>query len=38
VNPGEDPGRPEHPMAASIILVVGVVLLIFLLSVASVYF
>lgn len=30
--------RPGHPVGASIVLVVGVVLLIVLLSVASVYF
>ena len=38
---GPEPGgvdRAEHPMVASLVLVIGVVLLIVLLSVASVYF
>ena len=36
--PDDEPSRPEHPMAASLVLVIGVVLLIVLLSVGSVYF
>lgn len=34
---GSDPSRPQHPMAASILLVTAVALLIVLLSVASAF-
>ena len=38
MSPEQEPSGPEHPMAASLVLVIGVVLLIVLLSVGSVYF